>query len=209
MRIAASTSSRGAPRRARASLGVLATLAVSLCATAAASAEEGVAPAPTPALSAQVEQCVTAPASSGRSVTFTGQMETVQDAHRMAMQIVVEEHVPGESGFHVLGDAGSSGWQRSEVGVKIYRYVRQVTNLPAPAVFRALIRYRWTDEAGHVVRTDERHTPVCREPGTHSDFTGTPPGGTSAPGGTSTGTSAEGTTTPPAEGTSAAIMRRA
>jgi hypothetical protein len=119
---------------------------------------------PAPTLSANVEQCVTATTQAGRSVTFTGQMETLPGAHRMAMEIVVQEHEPGEPGFHTLAAAGPATWQRSEVGLKIYKYVRQVTDLPAPAAFRALVQYRWLDERDHVLRTTSRRTPICRQP---------------------------------------------
>jgi hypothetical protein len=119
---------------------------------------------PAPALSATVEQCVTATAQADRSVTFTGQMETIPGAHRMAMQIVVQEHLPGEAGFHTLAAAGSGTWQRSEVGLKIYKYVRQVTDLPAPAGYRAVVLYRWLNERGRTIRREERHTSVCRQP---------------------------------------------
>lgn len=119
---------------------------------------------PAPAVSANVEQCVTATTQSGRSVTFTGQMETLSGAHRMAMEIVVQEHDPGETGFHTLAAAGPATWQRSEVGLKIYKYVRQVTDLPAPATFRALVQYRWLDERDHLLRTTSRRTPICRQP---------------------------------------------
>ncbi len=131
----------------------------------------GTGASPAPALSATVEECVTAAAQAGRSVTFTGQMETVSGAHRMAMEIVVQEHVPGEAGFHTLAAAGSGTWQRSEVGVKIYKYVRQVTDLPAPAGFRATVQYRWLDDRGHVIRTTLRRTSVCRQPGERSAAT--------------------------------------
>ena len=116
-------------------------------------------------MSANVEQCLTAATQSGRSVTFTGQMETLPGAHRMAMEIVVQEHDPGETGFHTLTAAGPGTWQRSEVGLKIYKYVRQVTDLPAPADFRAIVQYRWLDDRGHVLRTTARRTPICHEPG--------------------------------------------
>ncbi|MGH2853895.1 MAG: hypothetical protein ACRDLF_06850 [Solirubrobacteraceae bacterium] len=119
---------------------------------------------PAPALSASVEQCVTAATQADRSVTFTGQMETIPGAHRMAMEIVVQEHGPGEVGFHTLAAAGSGTWQRSEVGLKIYKYERQVTDLPAPAGFRAIVLYRWLNERGHVIKREERRTPVCRQP---------------------------------------------
>ena len=110
------------------------------------------------------EACTAAGAATGRAVTFAGQMETVPGARRMAMQIVVQERAPGEVGFHTLTADGLGSWQRSEVGVKIYKYVRQVTDLPSPAAFRAVIEYRWLNEKGHVIRSDERRTPSCRQP---------------------------------------------
>ena len=148
----------------RAYLGLLAgALACLLAPGAIARAQEG-APGATPEVSASVDQCVTAATVAAREVTFTGQMETTPGTSRMAMQIVVLEHTPGVPGFHPPS-AGVGAWQRSEAGVKIYKYVRQVTNLPAPATFRALIRFRWFDEAGHVLQTAERRTPTCRQPG--------------------------------------------
>jgi hypothetical protein len=121
--------------------------------------------APAPTLSAGVEQCVTAPTQADRSVTFTGQMETVAGAHRMAIEIVVQEHTIEEEGFHTLTTAGLGSWQRSEAGVKIYKVRQAVTDLPAPAVFRAIVRYRWMNEKGEIIRHDERRTPICKQPG--------------------------------------------
>jgi hypothetical protein len=117
-----------------------------------------------PVLSAGVEQCVTATTQAGRSVTFTGQMETVAGAHRMAIQVEVQEHMPEEEGFHDLTSAGLGSWQRSETGVKIYKVRQAVTDLPAPAVFRAIVRYRWLNERGQVIKHDQRRTPLCRQP---------------------------------------------
>ena len=139
----------------------LTALPLALPATGATSPTGG-----TTAISATVEQCMTAATQAARSVTFTGQMETVAGAHRMAMQIVVQEHVRGEAGFHTLTAAGLGTWQHSEVGVKIYKYVRQVSDLPAPAAFRAIVLYRWLGEKGRVIKHEERRTPVCRQPAT-------------------------------------------
>ncbi len=118
-----------------------------------------------PTLSAGVEQCVTAATQAGRSVTFTGQMETVAGAHKMAIEIVVQEHTLEEEGFHTLTTAGLGSWQRSEAGVRIYKVRQAVTDLPAPAVFRAIVRYRWLNEKGQIIRRDERRTPICKQPG--------------------------------------------
>jgi hypothetical protein len=118
-----------------------------------------------PAVSATLDQCVAAAAQAGRSMTFSGQMETMSGAHRMAVQIVVQERTPGEVAFRTLGAPGLDVWQRSEVGLKIYKDVRQVTNLPAPASFRAVVHFRWLDEKGDVIRRATRRTPVCRQTG--------------------------------------------
>jgi hypothetical protein len=119
----------------------------------------------TPLVSANVEQCVTGDTQASRSVTFAAQMETVAGAHRMEMQIMVLERAPGDATFHPLTAAGPWVWQRSEAGLKIYKYVRQVTNLPAPAAFRAIVQYRWLGDKGRVIKTDALRTPVCRQPG--------------------------------------------
>ncbi len=128
----------------------------------------------TPTLSAGVEQCVTAPTQAGRSATFTGQMETVSGAHRMAIEIVVQEHTLEEEGFHTLTTAGLGSWQRSETGVKIYKVRQAVTDLPAPALFRAIVRYRWLNEKGQIIRHDERRTPICKQPGERTKAAATP-----------------------------------
>jgi hypothetical protein len=118
-----------------------------------------------PLISAGVEQCVTGATQTGRSVTFTGQMETVAGAHKMAIEIEVQERTPEEEGFHTLATAGLGSWQRSEAGVKIYKVRQAVTDLPAPAVFRAIVHYRWLNERGQVIRRDERRTTICKQPG--------------------------------------------
>ncbi len=117
-----------------------------------------------PILSATVEQCVTAANQSGRSVTFAGQMETVAGAHELAIQVVVQERAPEAESFHTLTSGGLGAWQHSEPGVSIYKVRQNVTDLPAPAAYRAIVRYRWLDERGNVIRREARRTPVCRQP---------------------------------------------
>jgi hypothetical protein len=145
-------------------LRVLAVLALPLLAAGSAAGAVPATGSTGPTLSATLEQCLTAPAQADRSATFTGQMETIAEAHRMAMQIVVQERTPGDTAFHTLDAPGLNVWQRSETGVKIYKDVRQVTDLPAPAVFRALVLYRWLNERGRIVKSAARRTAVCRQP---------------------------------------------
>ncbi|HXB66152.1 MAG TPA: hypothetical protein VNV42_14880 [Solirubrobacteraceae bacterium] len=152
-------------------IGVVGTVAVAALSGAGAATADtgsgtgaGAAPGATPTLSATVEQCVTAATPTGRSVTFAGQMETVAGAHEMAIQIVVQQRLPEEETFHTLTSGGLGAWQHSEPGVSIYKVRQAVTDLPAPAFYRAIVRYRWLDERGQVIRRDKRRTPVCRQP---------------------------------------------
>jgi hypothetical protein len=156
-------------------IGVVGTVAVAALSGAGAAAADtgagtgtGAAPGAgvggIPVLGATVEQCVTSATPTGRSVTFAGQMETVAGAHEMAIQIVVQQRLPEEETFHTLTSGGLGAWQHSEPGVSIYKVRQAVTDLPAPAFYRAIVRYRWLDERGQVIRRDKRRTPVCRQP---------------------------------------------
>ena len=55
-------------------------------------------------------------------------------------------------------------WRGSAPGVKIYQYVKQVTNLSFPADYRALVRFHWLNGKGYVIRRAERHTLQCVQP---------------------------------------------
>ena len=121
-------------------------------------------PAPPPApVSASVEQCITAANPSERSATFIGQMTATSATQRMAIQIEIEERAPTDIVFHTVTAPGLGVWRQSETGVKIYKFVKQVTNLAAPAAFRAQVRYRWLDAHGHTIAHAQRRTPVCQQ----------------------------------------------
>ena len=82
----------------------------------------------------------------------------------MAMRIELQQRMRGEADFHTVLAPGLGVWRCSEPGVKIYKYVKQVTNLAAPAAYRALVRFRWLGESGHVLKRAELHTPRCLQP---------------------------------------------
>jgi len=76
----------------------------------------------------------------------------------------VQERMGGEELFHTVSAPGLGVWRGSNTGVKIYKYVRQVTNLSPPADYRGLIRFHWLDDKGHVIRRAERLTATCVQP---------------------------------------------
>jgi len=114
--------------------------------------------------SATLEQCVTSVAQVERSATFAGEMTAVAGTVRMAMRIEVQERLPGEALYHKVTAPGLGVWRESDVKVKIYKYLKQVTNLSSPASYRALVRFRWVGARGHVIRRAERVTPRCVQP---------------------------------------------
>ena len=103
------------------------------------------------------------PRSGERTATFAAEMTTVPGAARMQMRIEVQERLPGENLFHAVVAPGLSAWRASGRS-HVYRYVRQVTNLSAPAIYRALVHFRWLSDGGYVIRRAERLTPRCVQP---------------------------------------------
>ena len=110
---------------------------------------------------ATLEQCLTAPQQSERSATFAGAMTAIAHSVRLAMRIEIQERRPAEAQFHTVSAPGLGAWRESDPGVKAYRYVKQVTNLSAPALYRALVRFRWLGADGRSIRRLERHTATC------------------------------------------------
>jgi hypothetical protein len=135
--------------------------------------------------SAALVQCQTAIQQTERSATFAGEMTLIAGAVRMAMRIELLERTPGESGYRPVLAPGVGVWRAADPGVKAYRHLEQVTNLTAPASYRALITFRWTGSHGHVLRREERRSPRCVQPapvtGAGSAGAGTTPAGSSAP----------------------------
>jgi hypothetical protein len=60
--------------------------------------------------------------------------------------------------------SGLGVWRSAAPGVKVYRYIKQVTDLAAPAVYRAAVRFRWLTTKGKLIRALERRTPTCVQP---------------------------------------------
>jgi hypothetical protein len=119
---------------------------------------------PVPGYSVTLEQCVTSTAQAERSTTFTAQMVATLATQKMALRFELQERMRGEADFHTVIAPGLGVWQRSEPGVKIYKYVKQVTNLAAPAAYRAVVRFRWLGEKGRVLKRAELHTQKCVQP---------------------------------------------
>ncbi len=160
------------PRTARAAL--LACL-LALCAAgpvAAAGEVRRAVATPGPGdYSVALEQCVGSAAQSERSATFVAQMVASAGTQKMAMKIELEARARGEAEYHNLLAPGLGVWRAAEPGVKIYKYVKQVTNLAAPAAYRAVVHYRWVGDKGRTIKRAEARSARCFQPVTSASVT--------------------------------------
>jgi hypothetical protein len=101
-------------------------------------------------------------------------MTATGTTQRMGMRIELQQRLRGETSFHTVLAPGFGVWRASEPGVKIYKYVKQVTNLTAPAAYRAVVRFRWQGEKGHVLKRAELRTSRCQQPMLTGQVTQTP-----------------------------------
>jgi hypothetical protein len=119
---------------------------------------------PVAPVSATLTQCVTSVTQAERSATFAGEMSLVPGAAKMAMRIDVEERLPHEALYHAVVAPGVGSWRTSEPKVKVFRYLKQVTDLSAPARYRASVHFRWLNSHGTTIRRASRSTKACIEP---------------------------------------------
>ncbi len=175
----------------RALLVCVAVLALLLAARASAastpasgsSASQGTSSTGAGGVSATLEECVTAVAQSERAATFSGEMTAIAGTVRMSMRIDVEERVPGESAFHAVTAPGLGVWRSADPKVKVYKYLKQVTNLSAPASYRGFVQFRWVGDRGHVIKRAERMTTRCLQPATPSEPSEPPESSSTSPSG--------------------------
>jgi hypothetical protein len=140
-----------------------------------------------PSDAATLEQCITSGAESERSATFAGEISMIPNASKMEMRIEVLERMPHESLYRTVSAPGLGVWRSSAPGVKVYKYLKQVTNLSAPASYRAAVRFRWLGAKGKIIKTAELRTPRCDQPAPPrtevTPETPSPPAGTAPVGG--------------------------
>jgi hypothetical protein len=117
-----------------------------------------------PIVSASVVQCVTSVEQAERAATFQGEMSAIPGTAKMQMRIDVFERAPHELSFHAVLAPGLGVWRTAATGVKTYRYLKEVTNLGAPAYYRAAVRFRWLNGKDRLIQASELRTPKCLQP---------------------------------------------
>ncbi len=113
---------------------------------------------------ATLEQCLTSGPQSERAATFAGEMSAIPGSAKMQMRIDVLERLPREEGFHAVTAPGLGVWRAAALGVKTYKYLKEVTNLAAPASYRAAVHFRWLNTKGKLIKSEELRTQRCVQP---------------------------------------------
>jgi hypothetical protein len=175
--------SRSPSRRRVSASAALLCLPISLsiaaaCSAAVALPASDTAPTAKAPAVVSLEQCVTSTEQEARTATFSGEMIAIAGTSKMEMRIDVLERMPSalEPAFRNIAAPGLGVWRTAAPGVKVYKYLKQVTNLTAPAAYRAAVRFRWLNTKGKLVKAAELRTPKCQQPlRPHSTLPSEPP----------------------------------
>ncbi|HEX4466633.1 MAG TPA: hypothetical protein VH025_05560 [Solirubrobacteraceae bacterium] len=116
-----------------------------------------------PAITAMLEGCVNAETQSQRSATFAGEMQAIPGSAKMEIRIDVLERSFGETPYRTVTAPGLGVWRNAAPGVKVFKYLKQVTNLASPAIYRGAVRFRWLNAKGKLMHAAELRTPRCAQ----------------------------------------------
>jgi hypothetical protein len=126
-----------------------------LVAAALTAAPAGAQTVPT---KAGLDACHTGAGPLDRYAIFSAQMGSLPQSTKMQVR------------FRRVQAPGLGGWRSSAPGVDIFRYRKQVANLQAGAVYRALVRFRWLADSGKTLQSSSRKTKSCKQPDVRPDL---------------------------------------
>ncbi len=120
-----------------------------------------------PPLTAKLEAC-----TPDGYATFTGTMPALGQRGRMEMRFDLQQRgLDGRRGWTALKEIPSFGvWDGADPGVPGFIVRKRVGGLQPGGVYRAVVKYRWRNPRGKVVRGARRITAPCAQPDTLSDL---------------------------------------
>jgi hypothetical protein len=98
-----------------------------------------------------------------RAADFEARMEQISGAVRMKLRYTLEARKPGRLWRRVAAPE-LAGWRSADPQTTRFISERRVTELVGPASYRALVRFRWIDEDGHVVARARARSRSCWQP---------------------------------------------
>lgn len=117
-----------------------------------------------PLLRARVVTCATGPTADDRFAVFSGSMPAIPGAARMEMRFDLLQRHSGMLGYARVPLPRWGHWEHTERrGIAGFIFTKRVEQLAAPATYRAVVRFRWFDAHGDVLRTARRTSGACRQ----------------------------------------------
>jgi hypothetical protein len=98
-----------------------------------------------------------------RTATFEARMEQIPGADRMKLRYALEARRPGRAWRRVAAPE-LAGWRSADPETTRFISERRVTKLVGPSYYRALVRFRWIDEDGHVIARARARSRACWQP---------------------------------------------
>ena len=123
-----------------------------------------------PAASVRLVDCVPAAAAADRSATFEARARATADSAQMQVRFTLQVRDVARGGWRRVIAEGFDEWLSSDAGVRRYSYARTVENLLAPAAYRTLVRFRWLDAGGAVLKGARIASASCRQPDLRPDL---------------------------------------
>jgi hypothetical protein len=102
--------------------------------------------------------------------TFQGRVMALKRATKAQMRFTLQARTPEEPTWRVVATPGFGAWLTSPKGAGRYVYDKTVQQLLAPAEYRAVIRFRWRDAHGRVLRSESATTKICHQPDPRPDL---------------------------------------
>ena len=128
-------------------------------------------PAAADAATVKVVDCVPALDPITRSATFDARMRASKGSERLQLRFTLQVREAGLlARWRKVVAPGFDEWLTSEAGVRRYSYTRTIQNLTAPASYRTIVRFRWLDAEGAVLRSSRVTSGACRQPDLRPDL---------------------------------------
>jgi CARDB len=137
---------------------MLRAVSITVLLAAAAAAAAPLAAGQSPTASVKLVKC----SFAEQEAVFRGRMRQVEDSERMWMRFALLERT-GTTGYQVVRAPGLGVWRKSRPGVQELRYRQAVQGLPANAIHRMRVDFRWYDSDGALLQELRRHSAPCRQ----------------------------------------------
>lgn len=122
------------------------------------------APMTKPRLAARLAACHTGADPADRYAVFEASMPSLGRTDRMWMRFDLQQRLRPDAPWTGVAVPKLGIWNRSLPGRPGFIYTKRIDQLAAPAAYRTVVRFRWYDASGRLLRRARLLTAACRQP---------------------------------------------